>query len=148
MQLRELLAQASPPRSGDELAGVAAASAEQRVRARMQLADVPLKACRADPIVPYETDAVTRLICDSHDAAAFAPVAHLTVGEFREWLLSESAATERLTSLAPGLTPEMVAAVSKLMRLQDLVAVAAKCRVVTRFASTIGLAGRMATRLQ
>ena len=143
-----LLAKASPARSGDELAGIAAANAEERARAQITLADVPLKAFLADPIIPYEQDEVTRLICDSHDAAAFAPVSHLTVGEFRDWLLSDHATTERLTALAPGIIPEMAAAVSKIMRLQDLVTVGAKCRVVTRFRSTIGLQGRMSTRLQ
>src|SRR5215472_19224355 len=107
MSLRELLAKASPARSGDELAGLAAASAAERVRAQMRLADTPLKAFLVDLVIPYECDEVTRLICDSHDAAAFTPVAHLTVGEFRDWLLSEQATTERLTSLAAGLTPEM-----------------------------------------
>jgi ethanolamine ammonia-lyase large subunit len=148
MTLRDLLAKASPARSGDELAGLAAANAEERARAQMQLAGVPLKAFLAEPIIPYESDEVTRLICDSHDAAAFAPVSHLTVGDFRDWLLSEHVTSDTLQSLAPGLTPEMVAAVSKIMRLQDLVSVAAKCRVVTRFRSTIGLPGRLATRLQ
>jgi len=148
MTLRELLGKASPARSGDELAGVAARTAEERVRAQMALADVPLKTILADPVVPYESDEVTRLICDTHDTAAFAPVAHLTVGGLRDWLLSEQATTPVLAALAPGITPEMAAAVSKLMRVQDLIAVAAKCRVVTRFRSTIGLAGRMSTRLQ
>ncbi|HEY6343249.1 MAG TPA: ethanolamine ammonia-lyase subunit EutB [Bryobacteraceae bacterium] len=148
MNLRELLAKASPPRSGDELAGLAAESAEERVRAQMQLADVPLKSFLAEPVIPYEADEVTRLICDSHDVSAFAPVSHLTVGEFRDWLLSSEATTEGLRALAPGLTPEMAAAVSKIMRLQDLVSVGAKCRVVTRFRSTIGLPGRLSTRLQ
>src|SRR5450432_931688 len=148
MNLRSLLAKASPARSGDQLAGLAAASAEERARAQMALADVPLKAFLAEPVIPYEEDEVTRLICDSHDAAAFRPVAHLTVGEFRDWLLSEQAGAERLSALAPGLIPEMAAAVSKIMRLQDLVTVGAKCRVVTRFRSTIGLAGRLSTRLQ
>jgi len=148
MTLRELLAHASPARSGDELAGIAATSAEERVRAQMALADVPLKRFLAEPIIPYESDAVTRLICDSHDSAAFAPISHLTVGEFRDWLLSGQATTDRLTALAPGITPEMAAAVSKLMRVQDLVTAAAKCRVVTRFRSTLGLPGRLATRLQ
>ena len=114
----------------------------------MKLADVPLKQFLAEPIVPYEKDDVTRLICDSHDPEAFAPVSHLTVGEFRDWLLSEQATTETLCALSAGLTPEMVAAVSKIMRLQDLISVAAKCRVVTRFRSTIGLPGRVSTRLQ
>lgn len=148
MKLRELLAKASPSRSGDELAGLSAANAEERVRAQMKLADAPLKAFLAEPIIPYETDEVTRLICDSHDLVAFAPVSHLTVGDLRDWLLSEQADSETLEALAPGLTPEMAAAVSKIMRLQDLVSVAAKCRVVTRFRSTIGLPGRLATRLQ
>jgi ethanolamine ammonia-lyase large subunit len=148
MNLRELLGKASPARSGDELAGVAAGCAEERVRAQMKLAEVPLRAFLAEPLIPYETDEVTRLICDSHVAAAFAPVSHLTVGDFRDWLLSDEATTERLCALAPGLTPEMAAAVSKIMRLQDLISVGAKCRVVTRFRSTIGLAGRMSTRLQ
>ena len=148
MTLRELLAKASPARSGDQLAGIAATSAEERVRAQMALADVPLKRFLAEPLVPYETDEVTRLICDGHNTAAFAPVSHLTVGEFRDWLLGEQATTERLSALAAGLTPEMAAAVSKLMRVQDLIAAAAKCRVVTRFRSTIGLPGRMSTRLQ
>jgi ethanolamine ammonia-lyase large subunit len=148
MNLPDLLAKATPARSGDTLAGIAAATAEERVRAQMALADMPLKAFLAEPLIPYELDEVTRLICDSHDSAAFAPIAHLTVGEFRDWLLSDEATTERLAVLAPGITPEMAAAVSKLMRLQDLVSAAAKCRVVTRFRSTIGLPGRLSTRLQ
>jgi len=148
MNLRELLAKASPLRSGDQLAGLAAATAEERVRAQMKLADLPLKAFLADPVIPYETDEVTRLICDSHDAQAFAPISHLTVGELREWLLGDEATSDRLAALAPGLTPEMAAAVSKIMRLQDLVTAAAKCRVVTCFRSTIGLPGRLSTRLQ
>jgi ethanolamine ammonia-lyase large subunit len=148
MSLKELLAKASPPRSGDELAGIAAANAEERVRAQMALADVPLKAFLAEQIVPYESDEVTRLICDAHEAAAFAPISHLTVGGLRDWLLSADAATEQLTATGPGITPEMAAAVSKIMRLQDLISVAAKCRVITRFRSTIGLQGRLSTRLQ
>ena len=146
--LKTLLACASPRRSGDELAGVAADSAARRVAARMALADVPLRRFLDEPLIPYETDEVTRLILDSHDAAAFAPVAALTVGQFREWLLSWEADADRLATLAPGLTPEMVAAVSKLCGNGDLIAIAAKCRVVTAFRSTIGLPGRMSTRLQ
>ncbi|PYT17347.1 MAG: ethanolamine ammonia lyase large subunit, partial [Acidobacteria bacterium] len=146
--LKTLLAKATPARSGDELAGIAAESAEERVAAQMELADVPLKRFLAEPLIPYEIDEVTRLICDSPDAAAFAPVAHLTVGEFREWLLAEETTGETLAALAPGLTPEMVAAASKIMRVQDLVTVAAKRRVVTRFRDTIGLPGRLSTRLQ
>lgn len=146
--LRTLLARATPLRSGDELAGVAARSAEERVAARMALADVPLAHFLTEAVVPYEADEVTRLIIDGHDRAAFAPVASMTVGAFRDWLLSDAATTEVLTALAPGLTPEMAAAVSKLMRNQDLVLAARKCRVVTRFRNTIGLADRFSTRLQ
>ena len=146
--LRTLLARASPERSGDRLAGVAAGSARERVAAQMALADVPLARFLQEAVVPYEEDEVTRLILDSHDAAAFAPVRHLIVGGFRDWLLSDEATSEALTALAPGLTPEMAAAVSKLMRNQDLIQVARKCRVVTRFRSTLGLPGRLATRLQ
>jgi ethanolamine ammonia-lyase large subunit len=146
--LRELLAKASPLRSGDVLAGLAAQSAVERVAAQRALSDVPLKAFLDEALIPYEEDEVTRLILDTHDAAAFAPVAHLTVGGFRDWLLSYDVDAAVLARLAPGLTPEMVAAVSKLMSLQDLVLVAGKCEVVTRFRNTIGLKGRLATRLQ
>ena len=146
MTLRELLAKASPLRSGDQLAGIAAASAEDRVRAQMKLADLPLKTFLSELVVPYEDDEVTRLIVDSHDSAAFAPISHLTVGGFRDWLLSAS--SEELRSIARGVTPEMAAAVSKIMSLQDLIAVAARCHVVTRFRTTIGLPGRLAVRLQ
>ncbi|MBE8471159.1 ethanolamine ammonia-lyase subunit EutB [Streptomyces justiciae] len=144
--LARLLAAASPERSGDRLAGLAAASARQRVAARWALAEVPLTTFLTEPLIPYESDDVTRLILDTHDAVAFAPVAGLTVGEFREWLLAADGPA--LTAVAPGLTPEMVAAVSKLMGNADLVAVARKVRVVTAFRSTIGLPGRLATRLQ
>jgi ethanolamine ammonia-lyase large subunit len=146
--LRALLAKASPARSGDDLAGLSAASAEERVAAQIALSEIPLKTFLAEPVVPYESDEVTRLIADQHDSEAFAPVAHLTVGDFRDWLLSEHATTEVLAALALGLTPEMAAAVSKIMRLQDLVTAAAKVRVVTRFRNTLGLAGRLSTRLQ
>jgi ethanolamine ammonia-lyase large subunit len=150
--LRELLAKASPLRSGDELAGLAASSAQARAIAQMALAEVPLTAFLEDLVIPYETDDVTRLIIESaatHDAqAAFAPIAGFTVGELRDWLLSDAATVERLTALAPGLTPEMAAAATKLMRVQDLVYVASKIRVVTRFRTTVGLPGRLSTRLQ
>ena len=146
--LKDLLAKASPARSGDCLAGVAAGSDEERVIAQMALADLPLKTFLNDLVVPYEDDEVTRLIIDSHDAAAFAPVSHLTVGDFRNWLLGDAADSAALAALAPGLMPEMVAAVSKLMRNQDLILVAQKCRVVTAFRGTLGLAGRLSTRLQ
>lgn len=144
--LARLLAAASPERSGDRLAGLAAGSSQERVAARWALAEVPLATFLTEPVIPYETDDVTRLILDTHDAAAFAPVAGMTVGELREWLLS--ADTGALAAVAPGLTPEMVAAVSKLMGNADLVAVARKVQVVTGFRSTIGLPGRLATRLQ
>ncbi|MFG2253281.1 ethanolamine ammonia-lyase subunit EutB [Streptomyces mirabilis] len=146
--LAGLLAAASPERSGDRLAGLAADSAQARVAARWALAEVPLARFLAEPVIPYETDDVTRLIMDSHDTAAFAPVSGLTVGELREWLLSDVADAATLAALAPGLSPEMVAAVSKLMGNADLVAVARKVQVVTAFRSTIGLPGRLATRLQ
>ena len=143
--LRTLLARATPYRSGDALAGVAAADATERVAAQMALADVPLRTFLDHAIVPYEADEVTRLIVDTHDAAAFAPVAHLTVGDLRDWLLDEDAP---IAAVSRGLTPEMAAAVSKLMRLQDLVLVASRIEVVTRFRNTIGLRGRLSTRLQ
>ena len=146
--LKVLLAKASPPRSGDELAGVAADSGAERVAAQMALAEAPLAQFLNDAVVPYERDEVTRLIIDTHDAAAFAPVRSLTVGGLRDWLLREEADTATLAALAPGLTPEMAAGVSKVMRLQDLIAVAAKCRVTTAFRNTIGLPGRLSTRLQ
>ena len=146
--LRELMAKASPARSGDFLAEVAAGSDAERAAAQMALADVPLKRFLTDALIPYEADEVTRLIVDSHDRAAFAAVSHLTVGGFRDWLLGDDATEASLKALAPGLTPEMAAAVSKIMRVQDLVLVAQKIRVVTRFRNTVGLRGRMSTRLQ
>jgi len=148
MTLKMLLAKASPVRSGDELAGVAASSAEERVKAQMGLADTPLKRFLNESVIPYETDDVTRLILDSHVPQAFSPISHLTVGELREWLLDEETTDETLAAVAPGLTPEMVAAVSKIMRVQDLVTVSSKRHVVTRFRDTLGLPGRLATRLQ
>ena len=146
--LKTLLAKASPARSGDVLAGVAAQSAIERVAAQMALADLPLKTFLNVDLVPYEEDEVSRLIHDSHDLTAFEPVSHLTVGGFREWLLDTRTTTSHLTALAPGLTPEMTAAVSKIMRAQDLIVVAAKCSVITAFRNTIGSAGRLSTRLQ
>jgi len=146
--LKTLLARASPQRSGDELAGVAAASEEERVAAKMALARVPLRTFLDEPLIPYEDDEVTRLILDTHDADAFAPIAHLTVGEFREWLLSGSVDTAALERIKMGVTPEMAAAVSKLMRNQDLILAAKKRPVVTRFRTTIGLPGRLSVRLQ
>jgi len=146
--LRELLAKATPPRSGDRLAGVAAESAEQMIAARMALADVPLKQFLNEAVIPYEDDEVTRLILDSHAAQAFAPIASLTVGGFRDWLLSDAATGETLAKVSRGITPEMAAGVSKLMRNQDLILVAKKCAVTTAFRNTIGLKGRMSVRLQ
>jgi ethanolamine ammonia-lyase large subunit len=146
--LRELMAKATPARSGDALAGVAAQSAQERVAAQFALADLPLAHFLDEAVVPYEEDEVTRLIVDTYNAEAFAPVRSLTVGELRDWLLSDDATEERLRALAPGITPEMAAAVSKLMRVQDLIVAAAKIRVVTRFRSTVGLRGRLSVRLQ
>jgi ethanolamine ammonia-lyase large subunit len=146
--LKTLIAKAAPARSGDLLAGVAAASEHERVVARMTLAEIPLETFLREPLVPYEDDEVTRLILDNHNREAFAEVAHLTVGEFRDWLLSTEVTTETLTRIAPAITPEMAAAVSKLMRNQDLILAAKKCCVITRFRNTIGLPGRISVRLQ
>ena len=146
--LKTLLAKATPLRSGDQLAGIAAETGEERVAAQFALADLPLTTFLGEAVVPYETDEITRLIVDTHDKAAFAPVASLTIGGFRDWLLSDDATTERLAALAPGLTPEMAAAVSKICRLQDLMLIASKCSVVTKFRNTIGLPGQLSVRLQ
>ena len=146
--LKTLLARASPFRSGDALAGLAAATNEERMAARMALAETPLRRFLDEALIPYETDEVTRLIVDRHDAQAFAPISHLTVGDFRDWLLLDSTDSTVLAAAAPGITPEMAAAVSKLMRNQDLILVASKCRVVTRFRNTIGLPGHLSVRLQ
>lgn len=146
--LKTLLAKASPARSGDYLAGIGAASYEERIAARIVLADVPLRYFLQELLIPYEQDEVSRLIIDRHDALAFAPISHLTVGDFRDWLLQKTTDTIQLTALARGLTPEMVAAVSKLMRNQDLILVAKKCCVVTQFRNTLGLPGHLAVRLQ
>ncbi len=146
--LRKLMAKATPARSGDYLAGVGAVNNLERVAAQWVLADVPLKRFLNEELVPYEQDEITRLIIDEHDSAAFAAISHLTVGDFRNWLLSEHATTAALSAIAPGVTPEMAAAVSKVMRIQDLILVAKKCRVITRFRNTIGLENRLSTRLQ
>jgi ethanolamine ammonia-lyase large subunit len=146
--LKDLLAKATPLRSGDQLAGLAAASHEERIAARWALAETPLGDFLKEAVIPYEADEVTRLIIDSHDGAAFAAVSHLTIGGLRDWLLSGAASGATLSAVSPGLMPEMVAAVSKLMRNQDLIAVARKCGVVTRFRTTVGLPGRLSVRLQ
>src|SRR6266516_121451 len=146
--LKTLLAKASPARSGDQLAGIAAASGEERVAAQYALADVPLASVLEQPVIPYETDEVTRLIVDTHDRAAFGEIAHLTVGGLRDWLLSDAPTAEKLAALATGITPEMAAAVAKISGLKDLMVMAAKCSVVTRFRDTIGLPGRLSVRLQ
>ena len=146
--LANLLAKASPLRSGDQLAGLAAETGEERVAAQFALADLPLATFLREHVVAYESDEVTRLIIDTHDRTAFTTVAHLTVGGFRDWLLSDAATTPILAALAPGVTPEMAAAVSKISRLQDLMVMAAKCSVVTRFRNTVGLPGRLSVRLQ
>src|SRR6202165_4130608 len=146
--LRDLLAKATPPRSGDRLAGIAADSAEQMIAARIALSDVPLKQFLHETVIPYEDDEITRLILDTHDGSAFAGVSSLTVGSFRDWLLSDAASGEVLRKLSRGITPEMAAAVSKLMRNQDLILVAKKCEVTSAFRNTIGLRGRMSVRLQ
>lgn len=146
--LAELMAKATPPRSGDRLSGVIAQSAEERVVAQMTLAEVPLKTFLNDALIPYEEDEVTRLIIDEHDSHAFTEISHLTVGDFRNWLLSDYATETVLSKIKSGITPEMAAAVSKIMRNQDLILVAKKCRVKTAFRNTIGLPGHLSTRLQ
>ena len=146
--LKEVLAKASPLRSGDQLAGVAADSEVERFAACAVLAELPLETFLSNLVIPYELDDVSRLIIDTHDAAAFAPIRGLSVGEFRNYLLSHEVNAQTLAALAPGLTPEMVSAVSKLMRNQDLILVARKCQVITRFRNTLGLAGRLSVRLQ
>src|SRR5712675_110559 len=146
--LRDLLAKATPPRSGDRLAGIAADSAAQMIAARIALADVPLKQFLHETVIPYEDDEITRLIIDTHDTSVFAAISALTVGSFRDWLLSDAATSDVLKKLSRGITPEMAAAVSKLMRNQDLILVAKKCEVTSAFRNTIGLRGRMSVRLQ
>ncbi|MDV2486227.1 ethanolamine ammonia-lyase subunit EutB [Acinetobacter johnsonii] len=146
--LKTLMAKATPLRSGDQLAGVAAENATERVAAQMALADVPLKQFLTEALISYEQDEITRLIIDEHRSDLFAPISHFTVGDFRNWLLREDATTQKLQQLALGLTPEMVAAVSKIMRNQDLILVASKCEVITQFRNTIGLKGHLSTRLQ
>ena len=146
--LKSLMAKASPLRSGDCLSGVAAATSEERIAAALILAEVPLKRFLDEPLIPYEEDEVTRVILDDHQPDAFEPISGLTVGDLRNWLLSDAVGTEDLSHIARGLTPEMVAAVSKLMRNQDLILVSAKCRVVTRFRNTLGLSGCLSVRLQ
>ena len=146
--LTDVMAKATPARSGDALAGIAAHSDTERVAAQMVLADLPLKTFLQELVVPYEADEVSRLIIDSHDVAAFAPVSHFTVGQFRDWLLSDAADTAALADLSCGLIPEMAAAVCKLMRNRDLIAVARKIHVTTAFRSTLGQPGRIGSRLQ
>lgn len=146
--LKSLLACASPDRSADHLAGIAANSEFERVAAQQILAEIPLVTFINEPIIPYEKDEVTRLIIDTHDKEAFKLISHMTVGEFREWLLDYSTDTQALSEVKKGITPEMAAAVSKLMRIQDLITAAKKCSVITRFRTTIGLEGHFSTRLQ
>ena len=143
-----LMAKASPLRSGDLLAGVAANNAQERVAAQIALADVPLKTFLTESLIPYEKDEVTRLIIDSHNAQAFLLISHLTVGDFRNWLLRYETNNDLLTKVASGITPEMAAAVSKIMRIQDLTLVASKCEVITKFRNTLGTANTLSTRLQ
>ncbi|MDR1038915.1 MAG: ethanolamine ammonia-lyase subunit EutB [Deltaproteobacteria bacterium] len=146
--LKRLMALASPSRAGDRLAGVAAADAREAALARMELAEVPLARFLEEPLVPYEEDEVTRLIVDTHDRRAFSELSGLTVGDYRDLVLSDSADEEFFRRTAPGVTPEMAAACSKLMRASDLVAASAKVRVVTRFRDTLGLQGRLSSRIQ
>lgn len=146
--LADLMAKATPKRSGDLLAGVSALSSQERVIAQMRLSEVPLKTFLTEALIPYENDEITRLIIDEHDIEAFEAISHLTVGDFRNWLLSDSTTVELIKQVRDGITPEMAAAVSKIMRNQDLIIVAKKCPVVTSFRNTIGLPNHLSTRLQ
>lgn len=146
--LKELMAKATPRRSGDELAGIAARSMEEHVAAQMCLAEVPLARFLEEPLIPYEKDEVTRLIFDTHDRQSFRLISHLTVGDFRNWILNDHTTGDTLRTVANAITPEIAAAVSKIMRNQDLILAASKCQVITRFRNTIGLPGRLSARLQ
>jgi len=146
--LADLMAKATPKRSGDLLAGVSALSSGERVIAQMRLAEVPLKTFLTEALIPYEEDEITRLIMDEHDEKAFQPISHLTVGDFRNWLLSDETTSDVIKGVRDGITPEMAAAVSKIMRNQDLILVAKKCPVITSFRNTIGLPNQLSTRLQ
>lgn len=146
--LKELMAKATPRRSGDELAGIAARSMEEHVAAQMCLAEVPLARFLEEPLISYERDEVTRLIFDTHDRQAFRLISHLTVGDFRNWILNDHTTGDTLRTVANAITPEIAAAVSKIMRNQDLILAASKCQVITRFRNTIGLPGRLSARLQ
>jgi ethanolamine ammonia-lyase large subunit len=146
--LAELMAKATPLRSGDILAGIAAKSYQERVAAQMALSEIPICEFLNEPLIPYETDEVTRLIFDSHDKEGFKNISHLTVGDFRNYLLDNTIQKKELTSLQKSITPEIAAAVSKIMSLQDLILVSSKCEVITKFRSTVGLKGHLSTRLQ
>lgn len=146
--LKTLLAKASPYRSGDALAGITAGSYQERIAAQICLSEVPLKNFLSEMLIPYESDEITRLIVDTHDTVSFSLIASFTVGMLRDWMLSEECTTQQLQAIQWALTPEMVAAVSKIMRNQDLVIVAQKCEVISKFRNTIGLKGRFSSRLQ
>ena len=146
--LKTVLAKATPEKSGDQMAGLAAQSEQERIAAKLVLADIPLKQFLQEEIIPSESDAVSQLIQDSFDAQAFQPISHLTVGEFRNWLLDYQTDGEKIAQISPGLTPEMIAAVSKIMANQDLILAASKIRVITKFRNTLGLKGHFSTRLQ
>ena len=146
--LAELMAKATPLRSGDELAGIAAGSSQERVAAQMALSELTLDTFLKNPLIPYEMDEVTRLIFDTHDSENFKKITHFTIGDFRNYLLEYSTQKEELQNIKFAITPEMAAAVSKIMSIQDMILVSSKCEVVTKFRNTIGLKGRLATRLQ
>ncbi|HAI43722.1 MAG TPA: ethanolamine ammonia lyase large subunit [Maribacter sp.] len=146
--LKSVLAKASPLRSGDALAGLAAASNTERIAAQYVLSELPLKVFLNETVVPYELDEVTRLIIDTHDVKAFDNISHFTVGDLRDWLLENTTSGQNILEVSKALTPEMVAAVCKLMRNQDLIAVTSKIQVITRFRNTVGLKGHVSVRLQ
>ena len=146
--VKEVLAKANPPKSGDDLAGISAESAVERVAARAVLSELTLAELRAHPVVPYEGDELTRLVEDTLDERAHAAVAHLSVGQLREWLLEPKTTGAVIRSISAGLTPEMAAAACKLMSNLDLMVAGSKCEVVVRANDTLGLAGRLSSRVQ
>src|SRR6202142_1015958 len=146
--LRELFAKANEEKSGDQLAGVAARSERERVAAKRQLADLPLAAIIQQPLIDPDQDDVSRLIAETFDEEAFRPIKSLTVGEFREFILDDAAAAAGLKSLQWAITPEIAAAVAKIMSNKDLILAAAKIRNITRCRNTMGEPGVLGIRIQ
>ena len=146
--LKEVLARANELRSGDRQAGLAARSMREMAAAKRVLAGVTMKELRENPSVPYERDEVTRVVEDSLDPAAFGRISTWPVAQLREWILDDRTLGSEISAISYGLTPEMVAAVAKLMSNMDLVLAGRKIRVVVRCNATLGLSGRISSRLQ